>query len=532
VSENFYYLNTTFNLYLNREIERITENLNKKNFKKAEQDSKRLLKEFPKHFAVNNLLGLCFYYQNKMNDSELYFSKAIKEEKKFEDGYKNLGIVYKRTGKIIKAKNIFEQLLLINPKSINGLINLADIFQELNQIEKAINFYKKVLEIDKTSYLIFFKIGVCLQSLGKFDEATNYFNKSMELNKAFTQPEYNISLSSKYKSENDSHFKRLKEKDSIISNNLREKVPIYYSLGKAYEDIKKTDKAFQFFNKAASLEKKFINYDFDHEKKLFKNIKTFFNKKEIAYINSKEKSNVIFILGMPRSGTTLVEQIISSHDDVYGAGELPDVMNIFLTHFFDRKKRVFLLSNKQLNDKKFLKKIRQEYFDSIGRFFSDEKKILIDKSPFNFKFIGLIKLILPNAKIIQCERNSIDNCLSIYKSNIASAASNFKYDFKQLAEYYKSYLDLMNFWKKKFPDFIYKLSYEKLVQNQKDETKKVLKFCNLSLNKKCFKFEKNVKFIKTASLFQARKPVYQTSINSWKKYEKHLSPLIELLQSK
>ena len=135
MSEYFYYLNTTLDLYLNREIEKITENLNKKNFKKAEQDSKRLLKKFPKHFAVNNLLGLCFYYQNKMNDSELYFSKAIKEEKKFEDGYKNLGTVYKRTGKIIKAKNIFEQLLLINPKSINGLINLADIFQELNQIE-------------------------------------------------------------------------------------------------------------------------------------------------------------------------------------------------------------------------------------------------------------------------------------------------------------------------------------------------------------------------------------------------------------
>jgi hypothetical protein len=169
--------------------------------------------------------------------------------------------------------------------------------------------------------------------------------------------------------------------------------------------------------------------------------------------------------------------------------------------------------------------------NNINRFFSKQKKILIDKSPFNFKFIGLIKLILPNSKIILCKRNSIDNCLSIYKNHIGTSGLNFKYDLKKLGQYYKMYLNLINFWKKKFPNFIYELSYEELIKNQKNETKKVLNFCNLSLDKKCFEFEKNTKFIKTTSLFQARKPIYQTSINSWKKYEKYLSPLIKVLEN-
>ena len=163
--------------------------------------------------------------------------------------------------------------------------------------------------------------------------------------------------------------------------------------------------------------------------------------------------------------------------------------------------------------------------------FRTKCKYITDKAPLNFRWIGLIKLMLPNAKIIHCTRDSKDNCLSLYKNFFAGNNINFSYDLEILAKYHNLYKDLMLFWKNLVPNFICDISYEILTENQEDETKKLLDFCGLSWDKNCLFFHKNKRGITTASLSQARQPLYRSSVKSWKKFEKQLSPLIQILKN-
>ena len=208
--------------------------------------------------------------------------------------------------------------------------------------------------------------------------------------------------------------------------------------------------------------------------------------KHKSFLNKK----IIFICGMPRSGTTLVEQIISSHKKVYGAGELPFLTdNIFDNFFYED------IPNKQkiIEHQNSLKNlINDKYFENLSLFNINEN-ILTDKAPLNFKWIGFIKIFFPNSKIIHCKRDPKDNCLSIYKNNFSSQAMNWAFDQKDISNYYNNYNFLMKFWYSKIPEFIHTVEYEKLVSDKKNEIEKLLEFCELEWDDNCFNHHKNTK---------------------------------------
>tara|TARA_B110000238_G_scaffold164170_1_gene178994 strand:- start:693 stop:1400 length:708 start_codon:yes stop_codon:yes gene_type:complete len=232
---------------------------------------------------------------------------------------------------------------------------------------------------------------------------------------------------------------------------------------------------------------------------------------------------------MPRSGTTLVEQIISAHKDVYGAGELSYLSQSIQKNFFDQ--------NFKLNREKVLTKLNEETND-VEKFYNKQLdyhksnlKFATDKAPQNYKWIGIMKLFFPNCKVIHCVRNPEDNCLSLYKNNFPSSTMNWAFDEEDIGQYYNGYKNLMNFWKTKTPNFIYDLSYENLVKNQKEEIKNLINFCKLDWDPDCLEFyKKNKTPIKTISINQARKPIYDNSINSSQLYLKHLPILFNLLK--
>ena len=235
---------------------------------------------------------------------------------------------------------------------------------------------------------------------------------------------------------------------------------------------------------------------------------------------------MIFILGMPRSGTTMVEQIIANHRKVYGAGELKDITEIIRENFLVDNKIKFP-GKLNIKDEAFFSNMGRKYIENLERFNVSENYIT-DKAPLNFRWIGLIKLILPKSKIIHCTRNPKDNCLSLFK-NIFEGQLHFSYTLEEAGKYYKLYQNLMEFWKQLLPDFIYDISYEKLVENQETESRKLLDFCNLDWDKDCLTFYKNKRGIITASFAQARKPIYKSSVKLWKRYESELLPLFEVL---
>ena len=182
-----------------------------------------------------------------------------------------------------------------------------------------------------------------------------------------------------------------------------------------------------------------------------------------------------------------------------------------------------------IKDKTFFNNMGTKYIENLDRF-NVNQKYITDKAPLNFRWIGLIKLILPKSKIIHCTRDPRDTCLSLFK-NIFEGQLNFSYNLEETGKFHKLYQNLMEYWKKLLPDFIYDISYEKLVNKQQLETKKLLNFCNLDWDNNCLSFYNNKKSIITASFAQARKPIYKKSVKSWNNYENELLSLFNILEN-
>ena len=275
---------------------------------------------------------------------------------------------------------------------------------------------------------------------------------------------------------------------------------------------------------------KIYKYNTGIDDQLFTNIlNTFkdFNFKKIEKENNKEKQ-IIFIVGLPRSGTSLIEQILSSHTRVYGAGELDFLEKLMRKSFYIEGK--FKLPNLVgPGNMDLFQKISKDYLALVNEFKTQEQ-IVTDKAPLNFRWIGFIKIFFPNAKIVHCKREAKDNCLSLYK-NIFDENQNWTYNTTDILNYYKNYKNLMNFWKVKLPNFIYNCSYENIINNPDIEIKNLIEFCGIEWEDQCLEFYKSKRAIKTVSVAQARKPLYKTSISSSANYAPFLTDFFDKLDS-
>ena len=235
---------------------------------------------------------------------------------------------------------------------------------------------------------------------------------------------------------------------------------------------------------------------------------------------------------MPRSGTTLCEQILSSHSKITGAGEL--------NYLAEVSKVIRVIQPSEENLKNFeaalknpaeLKKARNDYLNNLAKWDKNNSVYICDKMPHNFIFIGFIKLILPEAKIIYCKRDPIDNCFSLYSHKFLELSHQYSYNQKILVEYYRLHQELMKFWFKKHADDIFILDNEELVNNQETVSKKLIEYCELEWEEQCLDFHKNKRQVRTASIEQVRKPINNKSIGAWKKYEDYLSEMLSELKS-
>jgi hypothetical protein len=301
-------------------------------------------------------------------------------------------------------------------------------------------------------------------------------------------------------------------------------------LGKAFDDVKDFENSFLNYKKGNDIKDKILNYTFKMENQIFSNLKKNFKEKSnsLSFENSSNKK-IIFIVGMPRSGTSLIEQVLSSHEKVAGAGELTFLAEAIYKEFSYSKKR-----NKKDIDNDFcfdsistktLNNVKNYYLDGIKKLnFSEE--YIVDKAPLNFRWTGFIKKIFPNSYIINCNRDPMDICWSNYQQNYTSSNLAFAYNLKNLAEFYNLYNEYMNFWKKNLreKDFL-NIKYENFTQNFDDGVKKLLNFCNLNWSIKCVEFYKNKNSVSTSSMAQIRQPIYKTSVASWKNYSSYLEDL-------
>ena len=504
-------------------------NLAIKNYTRVIEGCNKVLKAEPNNFFAHNLCGLAFQGKGNFQSSINCFNRAIDLKMNNFPAMNNLANSLKALSRMDAAEAMYLKALKVNAKYINALNNYGNLKQQIGDFNGAIELYTRALTIDPNQTNVLFSLSSSYQEVGDFIKSRECANRLLKIDPTNTSTHKLISGFTDYNKDK----KHLKEMELLIDKeNLKDEqiIDLSFALGKAHEDIKDYEKSFKFLEMGNRLKKSKSSYNIPKHEKLFKSIMKAFEGIDFGLFkkNSKKKP-MIFICGMPRSGTTLVEQIIASHKDVVGAGEL-----IYLQHTIEKN----FIEDFKINKQKILDQglidhniIQEQYLELLNvHKFGDQ--IITDKAPQNFRWIGFMKIFFPNSKIIHCNRNPKDNCLSLYKNNFASTVMDWSYDQKDIANYYNIYSDLINFWNKKLPNDIYNANYEKIVQNKEIEIKKLIKFCGLDWDPACLNHHKNSKTpISTVSVAQARKPIYTSSLNSNDKYSKYLKEMFDNLNN-
>ena len=488
-------------------------------------------KKYPNNSYLLNLQGLILQNTGQIKKSILYFERAIAIDQDNFAAKNNLANTYKNLYKFNEAELLYKEIIRDDSKNVKALNNYANLKKGFNQYQEAKELLFKALKLQPNNLNILLNLAMCFQGLGEINDAKNYALKILKLEPNNTSAHKLLSTLINY-NDNKEHFeiiRKLANQETFEQFSSVQKTELLFALSKAYEDIKDYKNSFNYLKQANLIKIPNNIQKTENIKKLFDNIKKLFNSINIKQSETIDKKKNIFICGMPRSGTTLIEQIVASHSLVAGAGEIhylsEIINNNFLKDFkFDTTKILDEMGNSQNS-------IFEKY-NNLIKFHNFNSKIITDKAPQNFMWIGFIKIFFPGSKIIHCSRNPKDTCLSIFKNYFSSNTMFWAYDQKSIAEYYILYSDLMEFWKSKFKDDIYEVNYEKIVNSPEKEVKKMISFCDLKWEQECLNFYKNKKTpVQTVSVSQASKPIYTTSINSNELYVKYLSEMFNILDT-
>ena len=459
-----------------------------------EKKVKQLLNKYNKNINLYNILGVALSGQSKLNDAIKIFEKIIEMQPNYYFAYNNMGNVLKDLIRLDEAKIYYQKCIKINPNYIEAYLGLGKIFLDLH----------------------------------KLDESATVFKQALKLKPENGELHRHLSQVIKYE-QTSSHLKNMEKIISNINVTHNQQMHLSFALGKAYEDMKVYDKAFSHWKKGNFLKRKEIKYSTKYQARLVKVVKDNFKKdlfEKFKNYGNQDKT-LIFIIGMPRSGSTLVQQILSSHQKVFGAGESNQFSNKINENFFTQNG--LLKENLYNYDPANFNKIGEIYIKNIRQLSTDNRYTLV-KDLLSFTWLGFIKLIFPNAKIVHCVRNPLDTCLSLFK-NYFIGGVDFSYDLTELGEYYNLYREVMTFWDNILSNYCVNINYEELIRDPKKQIEKLLNGCSLEWDENCLQFYNNKHFMSTGSnSINVHQPIYRTSMQSWKRYEKQLQPLIKELK--
>ena len=482
----------------------------------------------PDYAEAHYNLGVAFQRTNQLDNAVECYEKSITLKHAYPTAHNNLGVIMLERSQLDSAVKSFEWAVAYSPEYAEAHNNLGSAFQELNQFDLAKEQFKKAVSINQDYALAFNNLGNSCKTLGLTNEALNHYEKAITIKGDFAEAHFNLSGVKKYK-QSDIQISTMLSILPSKTLNESDQIFINFALAKVNDDLNNQEELFRFLNEGNRLRKAQLNYSIDDYQNKHSVIKKMFSHNllsiEKELLSEKKSKRPIFIIGMPRSGTTLVEQIISSHHAVYGADELNTISKLTSSILKDSSAQM-----KNGLTKRSLLTFRQQYLEHLSTLNINED-IITDKWPLNFQYIGFILSAFPEAKIIHLKRDARAICWSIYKNYFSGKGNGWAYNFKDLVSFYALYSDLMNFWHKLFPDKIYDVSYEKLTNNQNDETIKLLQYCDLEWDDNCLNFHTNKRPVKTASALQVREKMYQGSSEDWKKYKKHIQPLIKGLSS-
>lgn len=494
-----------------------------------------------RHFLQNNkrnIEGMCLLAEIGIelkiyDDAEFLLATALElspENVFARSQYLNLLI---KIGKFKAAKDEVEKLLKHQPENLSFIVAKANILTGLGDIDNAITLFQQAIESDSSIAGFHLQLGHALKALGNIDGAIAAYQNAYKVEPTYGDAYWSLANTKTYRFSND-EIAQMQAHQSEVDLASVDRIHMYFASGKAFEDRKNYQAAFENYKIGNDIQREQSGFDIHKVEQQVED--------QIQYCNEglfeqrgqlgHESTDPIFIVGLPRAGSTLLEQILASHSQVDGTMELHNILGL--------ASRLRGRGPNQANSQypKNLAEIKPEYFAAFGQQFIDDTRVYRDRAPFfidkmpnNFLHIGLIRLILPNAKIIDARRAPMACCFSGFKQLFAEG-QEFSYSLDDIGRYYKAYIKLMAHWNKVLPDFVLTVNHEDVVNDLETEVRRILDFCDLPFEKSCLEFHKTKRNIKTPSSEQVRQPIYKTATDQWKHFEQYLIPLKESLSLK
>ena len=497
--------------------------------KEAEDIYRSILKRDPNHVESARLLARIAMDHERYHEAEILLMRVVKNAPDYARAWIDLANTQNDQDKHHEATKSAHELLRITPESAESYMLYAGIIGSAGRHEAAIIAYEKAIKLSPQKAGAFSSMAHHLKTIGRQDEAIAAYRHSIAIKPDHTESYWSlVNLKTfQFKDEEIDTMQALLLKKDLSDES---RVHLHNALGLEYESRKEYQKSFDNMTKCNQLRRKAESYDPVETESLHQKIITIFNAGFFEQ-DAADVSDVspIFIVGLPRSGSTLLEQILASHTQVEGTYELSDLSRTMqsVRRQNPRGKKSFPESLEHFNLQQWVA-IGQGYLESTQKYRTD-RAFFVDKNPNNFTFIGALKLALPNAKIINARRHPLDSCYGSYKQLFASGQS-FSYDLVELGEYYLQYQNLMEYWHQVLPNFILDVHYENVVNDLETEVERILDFCGLPFEEHCLRFHETERAVKTASSEQVRQPLYSSSVNLWRNYENNLGDLIEILK--
>lgn len=477
--------------------------------------------------AICNMGGI--HLAQEENDAALVkFKRALELRPVYIEAQMGLSKTLQALERLEEAETAANRAIQIDGKNPKAHALLGGIYAETSRPEPAEAEFNLTLEIDPNSDEGLLGLGhLCVEN-GELERAEELFRRALTLKPDNVSARIHLIQAHKVTAGDENFAALLEEKKESASHSGNRRMSLHFALGKCYDDTGDYQRAFPHFLAGCKLKRAKLSYDPDAAARQFAELKEIFSKETIDRLRGGgEPSDLpIFVLGMPRSGTTLTEQIIASHPDVYGAGELPDLLRI--AHRKTDPAATTFPDNLRHLDHSILGAWGAEYIAGLMQRAPHAKRIT-DKMPANFFAVPLVHLMLPNARIIHVNRNPVDTCLSCF-TRLFNRKQEHTYDLAELGRYYADYARLMDHWRKVLPAGAFlDINYEDIVADQEGQARRMLDYCGLPWNPACLEFHKTKRQVRTASVTQVRQPIYTTSVERWRKYEKFLGPLLDEL---
>ncbi len=475
------------------------------------------------HYNLANVLA----EQNQLLEAVAHYETALALRPDYAEAHNNLGVALRNQKRSDEALTHYERALAFKPDYAEAHNNLGTALQAQGKFEEAASHYESALVLKPDFAMAHNNLGTLLKNQGQLNAALAEYEKALALAPNHAEAHYNRAEVVTFHS-GDASLQALASLAAGTDTLPRtERVYIHFALAKALDDIGDRARSFEQLLIGNALKREEIGYDEGRTHAAFRLIHAAFDAGVFRrFPDAGDPSTVpIFVLGMPRSGSTLIEQILASHTNVHGAGEL---------------RNLDLLANggpvpypeciSQLDADGF-RRLGEAYLASLPAMPQGKTRIT-DKSPMNFLRVGLIRLILPNARVIHTVRDPIDTCISCFSKLFTDDNMPFSYDLAELGRYYRSYSELMTHWQSVLPtDAMLAVSYEDVVANFEEQARRLLDYCHLNWDDRCLSFYKTRRTVTTASAVQVRQPLFRSSVHRWHHYKDYLQPLFTELDA-